>query len=90
MTISTESLAPPAHKALASGRKAAAEAWDRVAAQGSGLREGAVSAATQLADRTRGYVEHQPLRALFMAAAAGAVAAVLVEWFARDRHWHWR
>ena len=87
MTMTTESLAPPAHKALASGRKVAAEAWDRVTAQGSELREGAVSAATQLADRTRGYVEHQPMRALFMAAAVGAVAAVLVEWFVRDRHW---
>jgi ElaB/YqjD/DUF883 family membrane-anchored ribosome-binding protein len=90
MSMTTESLAPPAHKALASGRKAAAEAWGRMAAQGSELREGAVSAATRMADRTRGYVEQRPLRALFMAAAAGAVAAVLVEWFARDRDWHWR
>ena len=90
MSMTTESLAPPAHKALASGRRAAAEAWDRVAAQGSEWREGAVSAATRVADRTRGYVEHQPLRALLMAAAVGAVAAVLVEWFARDRHWRWR
>jgi len=87
MSMTTESLAPPVHKALAGGRKAAAETWDRVAARGSELREGAVSAATQWADRTRGYVEHRPWRALLLAAAVGAAAAVLVEWFARDRRW---
>lgn len=90
MSITTESLAPQAHKALASGRRAAADAWDRISAQGSELREGAVSAATRAADRTRGYVEHRPLRALLMAAAAGAVAALLAEWLARDRDRTWR
>lgn len=90
MTITTESLAPQAHKVLAGGRRAAADAWDRMAAQGSEWREGAVSAATRAADRTRGYVEDRPLRALLMAAAAGAVVALLAEWLARDRDRTWR
>jgi ElaB/YqjD/DUF883 family membrane-anchored ribosome-binding protein len=87
MSITAESLAPQAQKALAESRKAAVDAWDRIAAQGSELRENVASSAVRLADRTRGYVEHQPVRSLVMAAAAGAVAAVLVEWFARHRHW---
>ncbi|HET7863921.1 MAG TPA: hypothetical protein VFL86_05880 [Burkholderiaceae bacterium] len=90
MTITTESLAPQAHKVLASGRRAGADAWDRMATQGSEWREGAVSVATRAADRTRGYVEDRPLRALLMAAAAGAVAALLAEWLARDRDRTWR
>lgn len=87
MSITTESLAPQAHKALASGREAVTQTWDRLAAQGSELRHEAASAADRLADRARGYVEHQPMRAVWMAVAAGAVAAALVGWFARDRYW---
>jgi ElaB/YqjD/DUF883 family membrane-anchored ribosome-binding protein len=90
MSTLHETLVPQAREALASGRQAAAETWERIAAHGSELRDDAASAAGRLAYRTRDYVAEQPLRALGMALVAGAVAVALLGWFASDRQWRTR
>lgn len=42
--------------------------------------------ATRVTDQTVGYIKDEPVKAVLVAAAAGAVAALLIGWLGRSRH----
>ena len=42
--------------------------------------------ATRVSDQTVGYIKDEPMKAVLMAAAAGAVAALVIGWLGRSRH----
>lgn len=54
---------------------------DKARAAGSAV----ANKAHEVGERTTDYVRHEPAKALFMAAAAGAIATLLVSWAARHR-----
>lgn len=41
--------------------------------------------ASQAGDRAVGYIQHEPVKSVLMAVAAGAAVAMLASWFARSR-----
>ena len=41
--------------------------------------------AVQVSDQTVGYIKDEPVKAVLVAAAAGAVAALLIGWLSRSR-----
>ena len=42
--------------------------------------------ATRVSDQTVGYIKDEPMKAVLMAAAAGAVAALVISWLGRSRN----
>jgi ElaB/YqjD/DUF883 family membrane-anchored ribosome-binding protein len=54
---------------------------ERVRQAGTAVRE----QATRMGDQTVGYIKEEPLKAVLMAAAAGAFTALLVGWATRTR-----
>ena len=44
--------------------------------------------ATRVGDQTVGYIKDEPVKAMLVAAAAGAVAALLIGWLGRSRNNH--
>lgn len=70
----------------------APSAFSRAAAQMESMTRRARDAgnavrdrAHQAGDRAVGYIQHEPVKAVLMAVAAGAAVAMLASWFARSR-----
>ncbi len=59
-------------------------AFSRAAAQAEALSRQGLERARQAGDQTVGYIRDEPVKAVAMAAAVGAVAALLVGWLGRS------
>lgn len=73
-------------------REAAPSAFSRAAAQMEALSRRARETSNQVRDRAHqagdravGYIQHEPVKSVLIAVAAGAAVAMLAGWFARSR-----